>query len=68
MGMIMLVQGFATLAGIWAAGLLRDLTGDYKWTFYLAGLCIVISGLVLFCVRKLSNNDQDSQAISAQKE
>lgn len=58
MGMIMLAQGFATFSGIWLAGLLRDAMGDYKWTFYTAGVCVTISGLILFCVKKLPNNTQ----------
>lgn len=53
MGMIMLAQGLATLLGIWIGGLLRDMTGNYKATFHMAGISIIISGLILFCVRKI---------------
>lgn len=59
MGMIMLSQGFATLAGISTAGILRDFTGDYKLTFYFAGCCICLSGFTLWFVKKASIYDNN---------
>ncbi|XP_063240304.1 monocarboxylate transporter 12-like [Bacillus rossius redtenbacheri] len=47
-GMLLLVQGVANLLGPPVAGWLRDVYGDYDMSFYLAGLFIVLCGLLLF--------------------
>lgn len=46
-GLLLLVQGIANLIGPPLAGWIRDLTGNYTLAFYLAGLFISISGLIM---------------------
>lgn len=46
-GLLLLVQGIANLVGPPLAGWIRDLTGDYTLAFYLSGLFISISGLIM---------------------
>lgn len=46
-GLLLLVQGIANLVGPPLAGFIRDVTGNYILAFYLAGLFISISGLIM---------------------
>ncbi|XP_018570450.1 monocarboxylate transporter 12 [Anoplophora glabripennis] len=46
-GLLLLVQGLANLIGPPLGGWLYDITGTYDLPFYLAGLFIAISGLML---------------------
>ncbi|XP_008213655.1 uncharacterized protein LOC100123202 isoform X1 [Nasonia vitripennis] len=46
-GLLLLVQGIANLMGPPLAGWLCDVRGNYNLSFYLAGLFIAISGVVL---------------------
>lgn len=47
-GLLLLIQGVANLIGPPLAGWVYDVTGSYDLSFYLAGVFIGISGLVLF--------------------
>ncbi|XP_060848652.1 uncharacterized protein LOC132928191 [Rhopalosiphum padi] len=47
-GVLLLVQGIANLIGPPLAGGLYDITESYDLSFYLAGLFIALSGLLLF--------------------
>ncbi|XP_077300586.1 monocarboxylate transporter 9-like [Arctopsyche grandis] len=47
-GLLLLVQGVANLIGPPLAGWIYDITGTYELSFYLAGLFIALSGLLLF--------------------
>lgn len=47
-GVLLLVQGIANLIGPPLAGGLFDITESYDLSFYLAGLFIALSGLLLF--------------------
>lgn len=47
-GLLLLVQGIANLIGPPLAGWIYDLSGKYDLSFYLAGLFIAVSGLLLF--------------------
>lgn len=46
-GLLLLVQGIANLVGPPLAGWMFDVIGNYDLSFYLAGLFIAISGLLL---------------------
>ncbi|CAH1954282.1 unnamed protein product [Acanthoscelides obtectus] len=46
-GLLLLVQGVANLLGPPLAGWLCDITGTFDLSFYLAGLIIALSGLML---------------------
>lgn len=46
-GLLLLVQGIANLIGPPLAGWITDLTGNYDLAFYLAGLFIGLSGLLM---------------------
>lgn len=46
-GLLLLVQGVANLVGPPLGGWLYDITGTYDLSFYLAGLFIALSGLLL---------------------
>lgn len=46
-GMLLMFKGFGNLLGIFIAGWLLTLTGNYKATFYFSGFCIIFSGLIL---------------------
>ncbi|GJQ72422.1 hypothetical protein Trydic_g3501 [Trypoxylus dichotomus] len=46
-GLLLLVQGVANLIGPPLGGWLYDVTGNYDLSFYMAGLFIAISGLLL---------------------
>lgn len=49
-GLLLLVQGFANLIGPPLAGWIYDITGTYHLSFYLAGLFIALSGLMLVVI------------------
>lgn len=53
-GIILMFQGVASLAGTSISGFLRDLTGDYKMSFYFAGGCISAGSLLLIPIKKVS--------------
>lgn len=46
-GLLLLMQGIANLIGPPLAGWIYDITGTYDLSFYLAGVFIVLSGLML---------------------
>nr|XP_018903102.1 PREDICTED: uncharacterized protein LOC109034428 [Bemisia tabaci]XP_018903103.1 PREDICTED: uncharacterized protein LOC109034428 [Bemisia tabaci]XP_018903104.1 PREDICTED: uncharacterized protein LOC109034428 [Bemisia tabaci]XP_018903105.1 PREDICTED: uncharacterized protein LOC109034428 [Bemisia tabaci] len=55
-GLLLLVQGVANLIGPPLAGWLSDVTGTYDLSFYLSGVFIAISGLLLLvlpCIEKI---------------
>ncbi|RWS29936.1 uncharacterized protein B4U80_06652 [Leptotrombidium deliense] len=54
-GLLLLVQGIASLFGPPIAGWLYDLTGNYNFTFYTSGVCILVSGIIVIPV---ANNDR----------
>ncbi|XP_049857262.1 monocarboxylate transporter 13-like isoform X2 [Schistocerca gregaria] len=47
-GLLLLVQGLGNIIGPPLAGWLYDISGSYDLSFYLAGLFIILSGLLLF--------------------
>ncbi|KYN03988.1 PREDICTED: uncharacterized protein LOC108772730 [Cyphomyrmex costatus] len=53
-GLLLLVQGIANLMGPPLAGWLYDITGTYNLSFYLAGLFIALSGVLLLVMPLIS--------------
>ncbi|KFM73267.1 Monocarboxylate transporter 9, partial [Stegodyphus mimosarum] len=51
-GLLLLVQGVASLIGPPVAGALSDWTENYDITFYCTGLCIILSGAMVIPVAK----------------
>ncbi|KAF8778795.1 Monocarboxylate transporter 14 like protein [Argiope bruennichi] len=51
-GLLLLVQGIASLVGPPAAGALFDWTGNYDITFFCTGLLIVVSGALVIPMAK----------------
>ncbi|CAL1273933.1 unnamed protein product [Larinioides sclopetarius] len=51
-GLLLLVQGIASLVGPPAAGALFDCTGNYDITFYCTGVLIVVSGALVIPMAK----------------
>ncbi|XP_035213360.1 monocarboxylate transporter 9-like isoform X2 [Stegodyphus dumicola] len=51
-GLLLLVQGVASLIGPPVAGALSDWTENYDITFYCTGLCIIVSGAMVIPVAK----------------
>lgn len=49
-GLLLLFQGIASLIGPPIAGWLYDATSNYDLSFYIAGLTITISGVILFAI------------------
>ncbi|XP_073997465.1 monocarboxylate transporter 14-like [Rhodnius prolixus] len=63
-GLLLLVQGVANLVGPPLAGWLYDISGRYDLSFYLAGVFIVISGLLLTihpCFKTFCSKDEKSK-------
>uniref|UniRef100_A0A0N5AST5 MFS domain-containing protein n=1 Tax=Syphacia muris TaxID=451379 RepID=A0A0N5AST5_9BILA len=62
-GILLLFQGIATFVGPPVSGKLADMTGrSYDLTFVFCGVCLAISGVILFAIypiqrRRLSSND-----------
>ncbi|RWS06607.1 Monocarboxylate transporter 9-like protein, partial [Dinothrombium tinctorium] len=61
-GLLLLVQGIASLIGPPIAGWLFDVTGNYKATFFTSGICILVSGLSVLPVTKTSYCSTKTQA------
>ncbi|KAE9551973.1 hypothetical protein FO519_004825 [Halicephalobus sp. NKZ332] len=55
-GLLLLVQGIATFVGPPIAGVLFDLTKRYDWTFAFCGICLFVSGIMLFVVPFIQKN------------
>ncbi|GBN83874.1 hypothetical protein AVEN_175076-1 [Araneus ventricosus] len=75
-GLLLLVQGIASLVGPPAAGALFDLTGNYDITFFCTGLLIVVSGALvipmaksLICIssKAASNSSKDLVSSDSRK-
>uniref|UniRef100_F1KZ58 Monocarboxylate transporter 12 n=2 Tax=Ascaris TaxID=6251 RepID=F1KZ58_ASCSU len=49
-GLLLLFQGIGTIFGPPIAGRLADISDSYHWSFVFCGICLLISGLMLFVV------------------
>lgn len=73
-GLLLLVQGVANLVGPPLAGWLYDITGSYDLSFYLSGVFIALSGILLVvlptvekiqrCQKAKANNNKKSKPLS----
>jgi len=50
LGLLFFIQGVATFVGPPISGQLYDLTKRYDWTFAFCGVCLFISGIMLFAI------------------
>jgi len=50
LGLLFFVQGVATFVGPPIAGQLFDLTRRYDWTFAFCGICLFVSGIMLYVI------------------
>ncbi|KAL3082808.1 hypothetical protein niasHS_010610 [Heterodera schachtii] len=55
-GLLLFIQGIATFVGPPLAGKLFDLTNRYDWTFAFCGVCLFVSGVMLFVVPWFATN------------
>lgn len=68
-GLLLLVQGVANLVGPPLAGWISDMTENYSLSFYLAGLFIGLSGLLLFVLPAIGKYKKfNERRTSKQKE
>lgn len=73
-GLLLLVQGVANLIGPPLAGWLYDITGSYDLSFYLSGVFIALSGVLLVvlptvekirrCQKTKANNNKKSKPLA----
>uniref|UniRef100_A0A0N4ZQ74 MFS domain-containing protein n=1 Tax=Parastrongyloides trichosuri TaxID=131310 RepID=A0A0N4ZQ74_PARTI len=54
-GLLLLFQGIATFAGPPIAGFLADITNSYVLSFIMCGVCVGISGAMLFAIPSLQS-------------
>lgn len=57
-GLLLFIQGIATFVGPPIAGRLYDLTNRYDWTFALCGICLFLSGAMLFVIPRFRKNEK----------
>ncbi|XP_059051552.1 monocarboxylate transporter 4-like [Achroia grisella] len=68
-GLLLLIQGVANLIGPPLAGWIYDITGSYDLSFYMAGVFIGLSGVILVilplynCTRKQKQDQTDEPRI-----
>jgi len=55
-GLLLLIQGIATFVGPPIAGVMYDYSKRYDWTFGFCGICLFISGIMLFVVPFIRKN------------
>jgi len=67
-GLVLMFQGIASLAGPPIAGRLKDTTNSYDPAFYVAGVMIAISGLMLFAIPLLQRCSGKSKVHDSTKE
>ncbi|KAG1679215.1 Monocarboxylate transporter 12 [Nymphon striatum] len=63
-GLLLLSQGIANLIGPPIGGFLFDATGNYKTSFFSAGVVIMISGLMIFFISDLCYKENKDKKIS----
>lgn len=62
-GLILMVQGVAMLLGTTLSGFLREATGDYDASFYLAGGCICFGAVFFLPLRYVVNKERENNAL-----
>jgi len=60
-GLLLMFQGVASVVGAPLCGSLYSILGNYDYSFYLAGVTIAISGLMLFAVPCLQRSVERKQ-------
>ncbi|KAI1702908.1 major facilitator superfamily domain-containing protein [Ditylenchus destructor] len=58
-GLLLFIQGVATFVGPPLAGQLYDLTKRYDWTFGFCGVCLFVSGIMLFVVPTIQRRNHN---------
>lgn len=57
-GLILMFQGVTSLLGISISGYLREITGEYKWSFYFSGISLILSGIILIPLKYVNKWEQ----------
>lgn len=52
-GLQLLLSGIAAFSGPTIAGMLYDSTKSYQYSFYLSGGCIIVSGTMYICIKRI---------------
>ncbi|CAD5234437.1 unnamed protein product [Bursaphelenchus xylophilus] len=58
-GLLLLVQGVATVVGPPIAGSMYDLTKRYDWTFFFCGVCLFVSGAIMYAVPYIRKKEKE---------
>ncbi|KAF7632723.1 MFS domain-containing protein [Meloidogyne graminicola] len=66
-GLLLFIQGIATFVGPPIAGKLYDLTFRYDWTFALCGICLFMSGAMLFVIPQKNNYLKEKRKLKKKK-
>lgn len=57
-------QGLTSLIGITIAGYLRQLTGDYKWSYYFSGISLIASGLIFIPLKQVNEWEKRKKIVN----
>lgn len=53
-GLVIMCQGISSFIGAPIAGYLSDVTGDYSFSFYVAGIVMGLAGVICFPLRRIA--------------
>ncbi|XP_074652406.1 monocarboxylate transporter 12-like [Tubulanus polymorphus] len=67
-GLVTLCQGLSTFIGAPIAGSLFDATGNYDYSFYMAGGVLVVAGVICFPLRRIARWEARRQEIREEQE
>lgn len=55
-------QGVGSLIGLSVAASLREATGEYSWSFYFAGMSLILSALFFVPLKKVASWEKSKNA------